>query len=94
MYMNDIMVTSDDKNTKGGLLFIGQQTAPPTYTAEPLLWFRLLSPLVPLASLTELCTNLTQYSQDLPKSTLRCLSINLNKMKHVSYTNVSLTNHM
>ena len=51
--MSEFIFTSDEKNTKGGLLFIGQQSEAPTDTAEPKDWFRPLCPLVPPACLTE-----------------------------------------
>ena len=66
--MNNVMIVSDEDNTKSGLLFIGKPTGHPMDTAEPKDWFHPLSPLVPPACLTESCTNITQSNSIFSRS--------------------------
>jgi hypothetical protein len=49
--MQYVMIVSDKKNTKSGLLFIGKIPDQPTDTAEPIRWFSPLYPWVPPACL-------------------------------------------
>ena len=91
------MIVSDEKNSKSGLLFIGQLPDQPTDTAEPILWFRPLYLRVPPEALTESCTRYTKSNTIFSRShkvNFEILSMNLYKIKHVSYTHVSLKGHV